>query len=528
MKFILLLLFFFNLLYTKEYEGVKPIKLREKPSLSSDIIGFLDKGEKIEVLDFKDGWAKTDRGRVKEKYLKMIDTPSIQEIEECLVMDTKPDEFIEEKIVKKDMIFEDGEGFDVNISTQKNPTALKNVIYIALDTNYAAKESKERISQYIYRTRESRAGALPYLSLTTSGDRTRKYSESDDVEQYSGYSATIKATQNLYDWGVNKHNQKMYIFQTEENRFKHQGVLENEIIKVAEAYMGVVYESKALEILQENMGILQKILDIVSIKSKEGAATQAEESSIRANVADANKTLVKQESKYIDAVSYYEFITNISTEEAFPYQNHFDIFTESFDESFEKIKSRNSGVMATKEAVNSKSEELKSVSAEKRPRLDLIGSHTNSETWNGGDGRVQDSSMKLQITKDLYDGGENESKKKRIYSEISELEYKMERQLKELKWDAKKLYNSVKTLDDALANSKTQLDATEDMVNSYWEKFQLSSQDLNILLTAQRSLYETKIDRLAYKKNQIIDYFKLLAMKGELLEYFEVFADVEK
>ena len=87
-------------------------------------------------------------------------------------------------------------------------------------------------------------------------------------------------------------------------------------------------------------------------------------------------------------------------------------------------------------------------------------------------------------------------------------------------WDAQQLYNSVRTLDRTLANSETEYNAVSQMVETYWEKFRLGNQELDVLLIAQKQLNQNRQDRLKYLKNYMSDSFTLLAMNGELLKFF--------
>ena len=106
----------------------------------------------------------------------------------------------------------------------------------------------------------------------------------------------------------------------------------------------------------------------------------------------------------------------------------------------------------------------------------------------------------VQLSQKIFDGFATDSIVKRVMSEMSEIRYKILYETRRLKYEAQKLYNSVQTLKDTYENSEVELKATDEMVNSYWEKFRHSSQDLFILLSAQKSLFEIKFDRLQYKK----------------------------
>ena len=404
---------------------------------------------------------------------------------------------------------------------QKRAT-LRDAITTAIENNFLLKESAERVIQFDYRIKEAKAGYLPKASLSLDAEKRDERNLEIIKDEFNSRSGGLRITQNLYDGSATSSSVDRYTNLQYESKEQHRATLETEILKIIDAYLGVVYQREALKTVTQNMQLLEKILEIVTIKVQSGAANIGEQSSIQASVADANKTKVTVESRYADAISLYEFLTGDAIEELDPFEKTVPMQIPMHDEMLNDITAGNAELRALHYRLQGKKHELTWQKSDFLPKVELIGSIDDSDTKQGGDGFKKNKSIKAQLTQKLFDGFESESKTKRIYSELNEINYKIEHASKRLYWDGKKLHNSIQTLRDTLDNSQTELDATQSMVDSYWERFRHSSQDLFILLSAQKQLFEIKFARLQYHKNQTVDYFKLLALEGKLLETLDM------
>jgi len=488
--------------------GVDALNIRTAPSLDAQTIAKYYEGETVCELSREGEWIQSDLGWVfkDERTLVPINPEDINYTKEGIKTYTEP--FLKKSDRKKE---ENG-----------TPATLKESLEQAINKNYLLKESGERVRQFDYRTDEARSGYYPNVNLNIDGKKVLSDSDSMGHENYDGYNGYARVIQNLYDGGATSSSVNRYKKLQNESLKKYVSTLEFEMLKVIESYLEVVYQREAFFEAQENMEVLQEILNIVTIKMENGAATLAEESSIRASVADANKSLVRIESKYADAVNEYEFLTSTAIDTLNPFEKDFSVHISDFDTIFDGILTGNAEISSLEKRYEAKKEELRYERSSYKPKIDLVGTYGHENSYGGGDGYKREGKVILQLSQKIFDGFATDSIVKRVMSEMSEIRYKILYETRRLKYEAQKLYNSVQTLKDTYENSEVELKATDEMVNSYWEKFRYSSQDLFILLSAQKSLFEIKFDRLQYKKNQLIDSFKLLSLEGKLTEYFDI------
>lgn len=410
--------------------------------------------------------------------------------------------------------------FSANLINVSHQSTLKQVLDVALQKDYIIKQAREKVTQMKYRKKEAEASYYPGLNANADYTRKMKYETGVNQNFFDEANGGLESRQMLFDGGVVSNNVERFDRLKKSENSKFHNTMMEQAQTVAKAYLGVVFDTQAVKVNIENMDKLAKILENVRIKVQSGAASMTEESSIAASFADANKTLVKAKSKLVDSINYFEYVTGVSTNEMMPYENSFPIQLSTFQEEFGDIEKNSPKLKSLKYVSKSKVSELNSAKAEYMPKLDLVSDLTTSQSMGGGDGYKKDGRIGVEATFKIFDGYARNSKIARIQSELRESIYSLEQERKKLKWDTEKLYNSVMTLGETLQTSRTELESREQQVEAYWNKFRLSTQDINVLLAAQKLLRDIKLDRLNYLKNRMLDYFKLLSFQDRLIEYF--------
>ena len=413
---------------------------------------------------------------------------------------------------------------DENSTKNFNNVSLKEAVQVAIESNFRIKQAKEKIKQANSMVREALAGFLPQVTLSADGLR-QKYN-GFDIQDYSQaeYSATL--SYNLYSSGKDlaQYNKNKLVRKEQEEKYK--GTVQEEVNKVVDAYCSVVFGKLSVEVNKRNYNKLVEIYDIVKKKREMGAATKGDESSIAASVSNAKTALTNTESAYNNAKDYYEFLTDKKIDQLYPNQNGFDIKVESFDTIFKDIKANNTDLNILRTQIQEKQKDIKINAAKDLPTVDLTlfdaRRYRKGFTTSGAtsDGSNTDMSAQLTLTYNLYSGGRTEAQVARVMSEVTDSVYDLEYTTKSTKWDSQKLYNSVLTNTRTLDTLTSEIVASKQMTDAYWERFRLASQDLVTLLQAQRQVNTAELEKLKSEKTRIVDYFNLLTKQGKLLGYF--------
>ncbi|MFP4485357.1 MAG: TolC family protein [Campylobacterales bacterium] len=410
---------------------------------------------------------------------------------------------------------------DMDNKKKRSKISLKEAIELSNKSDFVLKQSSEKVIQMGHREDEARSAYYPQINADAGYKNKMEHPDNGGPNYYEEHNYGTEIRQTVFDGGIRSNSVDRFQRLKYSEKNKHSTKVMEQSQSVAEAYLGVVFDSQAVNINISNLKELDKILENVQIKVKSGAASNAEESSIVASYSDANKTLVTSKSKLIDSANYFEYITNLDALDNTPYQTKFPLKLKSFEDELEEVLANNPSLKSLQETIKSKQKELQAARGSYYPKVDLVTDYTESKSFGGGEGHKVDSSVGVELTYKIFDGFARESKISRIQSELSEAIYKAEQERKKIKWDLEQLYNSIVTLDETLQNSETELASREEMVQAYWDRFRLSTQDLEILLIAQKELSNIKLDRLRYLKNRTLDYFKLLSYKNKLIDYFD-------
>jgi outer membrane protein TolC len=391
-----------------------------------------------------------------------------------------------------------------------------------METNYRIKQAKEKIKQADQMVREAQGDFLPQVTL--SADGMRRKNNGFDVQDYSQGEYAAVLTYNLFSAGKHLAQYDKNKIVKKEQEEKYKGTMQEEINKIIDAYCSVVYGKLAVEANKRNYDKLVEVYDIVKKKRELGAATMGDESSISASVSNAKTAMTNTESAYNNAKDYYAFLIDKSIDQLTPYEQGFDVAVGDFDHIFEEIKTNNTDLNILRAHIDEKRKDVTINKAIDLPTLDLTLSDTrryrNDLTSKPIDGANSDLLGQLTLTYNLYSGGKTQAKTARIMSETTDAIYDLEYTTKQTKWDSQKLYNSVLTNTKTLSTLSTEISESKKMTDAYWERFRLASQDLVILLQAQRQVNTAELEKLRSEKTRIIDYFNLLTKQGKLLEYF--------
>lgn len=346
-----------------------------------------------------------------------------------------------------------------------------------------------------------------------------------DSRYYRDEIYSLKLSQNIYAGGETQNDverlRALYLL----SKVEYKKLLEIEIQKAIVSYVDVLFSRESLEVSDKNIKELEKIFDIVKTKYDAGALSVGELSNIEASISNAKTQYSRTNSVYTNALEYFEFIVGESFEEKYPYEKVTKIELKEFDEILESSLLKNSELKAIEYQILSKKHNLKKLKSAFRPTVDFVAGAekmTYKETVEEDEDRYY---AKILLNYNLYNGGKDEKRYLNAFSQIKEKLFDKKAEIRRIKWGLEKFYTSLTSLQDNMSNAQKEVDATKSMVDSYWESFRNAEQDLYVLLEAQRQLNTAELNYIQNQQDSMKDYFEILRLSGELLEYFHI--DVE-
>jgi len=414
----------------------------------------------------------------------------------------------------------------------KSGFTLYEAVVYAVAHNPTLMSKKEIVIQERYRLKEKDAGHLPVLNLSGNSGYETRNAYTDDADSsgaiatdYFHYKKTElyltmtenvwkgKSIENAIDEQKNRLNSEI---------FAYQESLEKVTLDTIKAYFDVVYRDIDLKINRKNMLNYVKILDIVTLKEKNGAATKGDVNFIKANVDNAKTELIKAESKYKDASAYYEYLMGAVDSYNIPYETDVVITTKDLNSTLNRVSDNYILIKKNQSVIKQMRYAFEAQKGAYHPSVDL---QLNAETRNNfdvGEGSRNKANALFIFNYNLYNGGKDEAKSLRLYSKMNQYQHVLHDVQRKVKFETKVLHQSVKSLTESISLSESEVIAARKVVDSYWTAFKHGTQDLQALQLAQRNLNTAELNFSKYRSGVLVDYFKLLQKEGDILEYLDI------
>ena len=387
------------------------------------------------------------------------------------------------------------------------------------------KSARERVIQYELKLKNAVADYYPTIDAEYNYGKTRSTPSGEEGNRFKFYKDNnyrVVLRQNIYAGGATLNNVKSIEKKLEVAKNQYKNVLDKEIKKAIKAYFGVVFANRSVMVNERNMKKLKKILEIVTIKYENGAASIGDLTSIKANVANAMTKLVKVNSKFIESLRYYEYIVGVNFEKTLPYERNFDVDVSNFDELYKRALENNKDLINYYKSIEDEKFIQKRAKAKFRPKVDFELSYKKSTAAEDLDEEESDLNGKIKLSYNIFNGGRDKNKVLESNSKIRDLNYKLSEEKRKLKWNLSKIYTSISSVSKALDSTIAEIKASRKMVSSYWDTFKLGEQDLNTLLQGQRQLNAAETELVNYEKSNITDFFNILELTGDLSSFFDV------
>lgn len=402
---------------------------------------------------------------------------------------------------------------------------LKEAVLLSLNRSHKILSLREKVIQQKRKLDEKKGAFLPNVTLySTAGynyihTRTKKKIE----DKYATADAQVSITENIYAGGKQSASLKKEEAKLRSESATFRQKVEDETLKIIEAYLNLFYQKKAIDIEYKNMDNLQKILKIVQIKEKNGATSKGDLNNIKSKVENASAALVKASSKYQNTLAFYQYFLGEKAAHRKPSQGEFTFQSYSQKNLFHVFESKNAKLQINRYKIQAQKYDYQARKAPFRPTVDFIV--TGKEKFSKADAdpyRDEKASAVLSLNYNLYKGGQDKAKLLASKSKIAQLKYKYIDMYESTKYNLKQLFENIKSLDDSLIHTKNEVSANQKALQAYWDAFKYGTQDMQTLLLAQRALNRSQQDLLKERENYVLGHFKLLAQTGELLEYLKI------
>lgn len=431
---------------------------------------------------------------------------------------TKKSPKIFKKVLKKEKVAEE------------KGILLKDAILKALNRSYKISSGREKVIQAKRKVDEKLSAYKPTVNFYANIGAVHLHPSQARDEQFLKADESLVINQNLYAGGKHSNEIKRETanLQVAQEKFKSQ--VEEETLKIIDAYLSLIYQKRGIKITRDNMLTLQKILNIVTIKEESGAATKGDLNYIKSQVENASAALVKAESKYQNAIAFYEYYVGKLDDSNNPIEYEFSFSLEDKKSTIALMHKNNAKIQIAYAKMQSEIHNLQSQRSKFKPTLDLSITGKDKQSGYEAEPHEDRATALLSLNYNFYNGGKDKAILLGTKSKIEELQYKLIDLKESLEYNTKQIYENILSSRDALKHAKKEVDANLKVTDSYWAAFKYGTQDIQALLLAQRALNRSELDLVKEKQAYTNGYFKLMEQTGTLLATLQLedFIDAKK
>ena len=414
-------------------------------------------------------------------------------------------------------------------ANRESGLTLYDAINQAIKVSAKLNASYQSVVQNNQKVKEVQAGHLPVVNLSgDAGYELRQFAVDENArlnntpitssQDYKKVDLYLTITENLWAGGSIENSVDEKDASRKAALFDYRDKLETLVVDIADAYFNLVYSEIALKISNKNMRNYEKILKIVSIKEKSGAATKGDVNFIRANVDNAKTERVQRYKDVSDALAQYVYLLQTEDTKLLPFEISAPFYNEDLNTSLLRANEQNVKILRQRSYIEETKFGFLATKGNFQPKVDFsINGETRNE-YDIGLGKREKVNALVTFNYNLYNGNKDEATAIRLLSKMQEQKYLYQDLKRNITFEIKVLNRSVSSLAESLQLTANEVLASRKVVQSYWIAFQHGTQDLQALQLAQRNVNRAEQDYARYKKGLILNNYALMRQTGSLLQ----------
>ena len=295
---------------------------------------------------------------------------------------------------------------------------------------------------------------------------------------------------------------------------------------VSRTYLELLRLDRMLFLLDENIGVYEKLLETMKQREQAGASSYSEVQQVAALLESAKKDKIGFVADREFAEEAFEFTVGQPPENLESPQLEL-LSMEQQDEYLllQQAKASYYGVRVKNEEVEAARATVKSSHRDLFPTFTLEGSWTRQESIrtrpeDNLDQRkwTEEQQVQLVMNYDLWDGRKARGKKKENQLLLTRSQYQRDEYLKNLQKDIRAEWSNMRRLEAERKSNDEYLKVSQEVVELYRKEFELGEKSLLDISTAQRDHHRAKMDDARLSFDYYSSVMSLLLFQNAVIE----------
>ncbi|MET0085355.1 MAG: TolC family outer membrane protein [Sedimenticola sp.] len=371
---------------------------------------------------------------------------------------------------------------------------------------------------------QAKALLLPTVSLTGNANRVHRDVQSSpsgaSTSTYSTSQLKLNLSQPIYhrDYWIQLEQADIQVAQAEASyAVEEQGL----IVRVSEAYFGVLSAQESLEFAQSENAAIARQLDQAKQRFEVGLIAITAVHEAQAAFDQSRADLINAENTLDNAWEALREITGTPMSELTPVIEELPLNPpqpQNIDQWGETAQQQNLGIQSARYSTEIARQNIQVQNSGHYPSLDLVGSHSLDRSSSSAGTDADTTSLGVQLTVPLYSGGSVTSKTRQATYDLEAAQENLDKQRRSVNRQVRDAYrgvlagiSTVEALKASTVSAQSALEATE-------AGFEVGTRTMVDVLNAQRDLFRARSNFAAVRYNYILSGLQLKQAAGTLAE----------
>lgn len=377
---------------------------------------------------------------------------------------------------------------------------------------HAFREAEEEIGV-------AQGGFLPRVDLTAgSGQQTRKQSDLNIDQSYSGNESTLSLRQMLFDGFATSNEVKRLGRAKLVRYFELLDASENVALEAARAYLDVQRYRAQVVLAEDNYIQHQAAHEQLKKRAQSGVGKRVDvdQAASRLALADVNLTTAYANLHDVTA-RYVRIVGQPPAKELPPPMQLAQSFPNSADTALGVALKNNPALRASIENIEASQYDLDVRRSAFMPKFDLVARRDDYSNYEDAGSR-DDTRVEVRMNFNLFNGG-SDAARSRQYRERKNVALDLrEKACRDIRQTLSIAYNETQRLNDQLSYIALQVALVEKTRTAYRDQFNIGQRTLLDLLNTQNEYFDARRSQVNAEADLSLAHLRSYASMGNLLE----------
>lgn len=413
------------------------------------------------------------------------------------------------------------------LSTTLSAQSLEEAVERTLSSEPKIAEAFHLYKAYQQDVGIAKSGYLPQIDLqagygyeNTNSPTTRIVN--DTSRELTRGELSVSLRQKIFDGFAVMDNVKRTKFEATASQYALYGLAEDQALKVASVYLGVLEAKKILSLSERNLKAHKKVYDQIKDRVSQGLGSNADLAQIEGRLARAQVNVISSEHNLLDANSKFVDIVDQKPEDLKWPVADADMFPKSLNNALATAREDHPVLLSAYNDIQAASAKLEIGNSNFYPKISFEVGASHNNDMDGTKGYNEDLTAMLRMKYNLYAGGaDSAGKLKAAYQEAQSKDIYAQT-LRQVLQSTKLSWRAQVYLNKQIPFLQHHVDSAKQAQSIYEEQFFLGKRSLLDLLDTSNELFEARKTYTSVEHSQLLAQYRVLASTGKLLASLRV------